>query len=123
MTGWAGVYIDIAVVLIIGLMIPILSYVIGAALKRADYPEKRKRFESGNDQEGRGRGMFLMQYYPYALIFMAAEPAFVILFAFLTLFNFISYEIFIIGSVIFLPALFFSSRTAREIKKWMMHRD
>ncbi len=123
MTGWGGVYLDVVVTLLIGLAVPVLSYVVGATLYRGDNANKRKRFESGNKEEGRGRGMFIMQYYSYALIFMASEPAFVILFVFLLLFNYVSYTIFIFGILIYVPALIFSTTLAREIKKWMINKD
>ncbi|MEM0097636.1 MAG: NADH-quinone oxidoreductase subunit A, partial [Conexivisphaerales archaeon] len=123
LTGWGGVYLDVIVTLLIGLAVPVLSYVVGATLYRGQYTDKRKRFESGNKEEGRGRGMFMMQYYSYALIFMASEPAFVILFVFLLLFNYVSYTIFIFGVLIYVPALVFSTMLAREIKKWMISKD
>ena len=123
LTGWGGVYLDVIVVLLIGIAVPALSYVVGAALYRGDTANKRKRFESGNEEIGRGRGMFIMQYYPYALIFMASEPAFIILFVFLLIFNYISYIIFILGVLIYVPALIFAANLAREIRKWMISRD
>ncbi len=123
LTGWGGVYLDVIVTLLIGIAVPVLSYVIGATLYRGNNANKRKRFESGNEEEGRGRGMFIMQYYSYALIFMASEPAFVILFVFLLIFNYVSYTIFILGVLIYVPALMFAAKLAREIRKWMISKD
>ncbi len=122
-TGWAGVYLDVAVVLLIGVLISFASFIIGSALAREGGKDKTKRFESGNEEMGRARGLYVMQYYPYLLIFMIGEPIFVVLFTVLLYLRFISYVVFVIGIVVFTPSLLFALREARVLRKWLIQRD
>ncbi|MGC8569282.1 MAG: NADH-quinone oxidoreductase subunit A [Nitrososphaeria archaeon] len=122
-TGWAGVYLDVAAVLLIGVLISFASFIIGSALAREGGKDKAKRFESGNEEMGRARGLYVMQYYPYLLVFMIGEPIFVVLFTVLLYLRFISYVIFLIGLVVFTPSLLFALREARVLRKWLIQRD
>ncbi len=122
-TGWAGVYLDIAVILIIGVVISYLAVAIGLALSRGTSKDKVKRFESGNEELGRARGLYIMQYYPYLLVFMLTEPVFVVLFTILLYLHLVSYIVFLISLVIFSPSLVFALKEAKVIKKWLMPKD
>ncbi len=122
-TGWAGVYLDIAVTLIIGVVISYLAVAIGLALSRGNSKDKTKRFESGNEELGRARGLYVMQYYPYLLVFMLTEPVFVVLFTILLYLHVVSYAVFILGVIIFTPSLFFALKEAKVLKKWLMPKD
>jgi NADH:ubiquinone oxidoreductase subunit 3 (subunit A) len=65
--------------------LPLIAYAIGRAVAPSlDFPTKRERFESGNPPSGRAKGFFVMQYYPYLLMFAALEP-FLILVMFIVL--------------------------------------
>ncbi len=121
-TGWAGVYLDVAVILLVGVVISILSYVLGRALSRGEAPDTSKRFESGNLPEGRARGQFIMQYFPYLLMFMLMEPAFVIMFIVLLGYRLPSFIIFLASLVTVLPALAFAYREAGVIRKWLTEK-
>ncbi len=119
-TGWAGVYLDVAVLLLVGVATSFLAFAIGSALSRKGGKEKTKRFESGNEELGRARGLYVMQYYPFLLVFMIAEPVFVFLFTFLLYLRVNSYYLFALSLIVFIPSLFFAIREARVIKKWLM---
>jgi NADH:ubiquinone oxidoreductase subunit 3 (chain A) len=122
-TGWAGVYLDIAVTIIIGVVISYLAVAIGLALSRGNNKDKTKRFESGNEELGRARGLYVMQYYPYLLIFMLTEPVFVVLFTILLYLHVVSYAVFVLGVIIFAPSLLFALKEAKVLKKWLMPKD
>ncbi len=122
-TGWAGVYLDIAVTLLIGVVVSYLAVAIGLALSRGSSKDKAKRFESGNEELGRARGLYVMQYYPYLLVFMLTEPVFVVLFTVLLYLRVVSYIIFLVGIMVFAPSLVFALKEAKVIKKWLMPKD
>ena len=122
-TGWAGVYLDIAVTIIIGIVISYLAVAIGLALSRGNSKDKTKRFESVNEELGRARGLYVMQYYPYLLVFMLTEPVFVVLFTILLYLHVVSYAVFVLGVIIFAPSLLFALKEAKVLKKWLMPKD
>ncbi|MGC8600962.1 MAG: NADH-quinone oxidoreductase subunit A [Thermoprotei archaeon] len=80
MPSWADSVVGAGIILTIGLVAPIIVLLIGKALAGAEHPMKRKRFESGNPPVGNSRGFFSMQYYPYLLMFIIAEPFAIFLF-------------------------------------------
>ncbi|HEV50934.1 MAG TPA: hypothetical protein ENO31_00080 [Thermoprotei archaeon] len=80
MPSWADSVLGVGIILVIGLVAPILVLLVGKALAGPEHPMKRKRFESGNAPVGKSRGFFSMQYYPYLLMFIIAEPFAIFLF-------------------------------------------
>ncbi|WP_449461626.1 NADH-quinone oxidoreductase subunit A [Tardisphaera miroshnichenkoae] len=80
MPSWADSVLGVGIILVIGLVAPVLVLLIGKALAGPEHPMKRKRFESGNAPVGKSRGFFSMQYYPYLLMFIIAEPFAIFLF-------------------------------------------
>jgi len=113
----------IAVTGIIMLALPFIAYLIGRAVSPPiDYPTKLERFESGNLPYGRGRGYFLMQYYPYLLIFIAME-SYVVLVLFIALSSVLglaasSLILILLSAVFILPSFVYALRKAGVIDLW-----
>jgi len=122
MLQWAGVIVDVGIIMLIGIAVPLLSYLIGRALASPDYPSKARRFESGNEQMGRARGVFLMQYYPYALLFMTVEPFVVFIFILLLVFGLSTTLAFIIGLGIMVPSMLYATKNAKVVARWAVER-
>ncbi len=118
----AGV-MAIAVTGVLFLMLPFLAYLIGRAMSPPiDYPTKLERFESGNLPSGRGRGYFLMQYYPYLLLFIAME-SYVVLVLFIVLSSvagvIVNSLILILLSALFIiPSFVYALKKAGVIDLW-----
>ncbi|MDT7888504.1 MAG: NADH-quinone oxidoreductase subunit A [Desulfurococcales archaeon] len=118
----AGI-ITLAVTGIIFLVLPFIAYLIGRAVSPPiDYPTKLERFESGNIPSGRGRGFFLMQYYPYLLLFIAME-SYVVLILFIALSSVVgiavnSLVLILLSSVFILPSFIYALRKAGVIDLW-----
>lgn len=110
----------IALLIILSLLIPLLAYIVTAVISpRISFPTKRERFESGNPPIGRARGYFLMQYYPYLLMFTSLEPLLIML-LFLILIPYTSTLVYILISliVIIIPSFVYAYKHAEEIDLW-----
>jgi NADH-quinone oxidoreductase subunit A len=112
----------ITLLVIVSLLIPIGAYYISVAVSpEIEYDMKRERFESGNPRSGRSRGFFIMQYYPYLLMFSSLEPLIVLLIFILIspheLLNLISYAVFV-SLIIILPILYFAYKYAEDLSLW-----
>ncbi|MEM1611490.1 MAG: NADH-quinone oxidoreductase subunit A [Sulfolobales archaeon] len=118
----AGV-ITIAVTGIIFLALPFIAYLIGRAVSPPiDYPTKLERFESGNLPSGRGRGYFLMQYYPYLLLFIAME-SYIVLVLFIALSSIAgvivnSLILILLSALFIIPSFVYALRKAGVIDLW-----
>lgn len=115
--------VEVSILIIISILISIVGFIVGRALATKDYPMTFERFESGNPPVGRGKGWFVMQYYPYALMFMIIEP--IIIFLLFLLVGFKNYPIdalliAVISISIALPAILFANGQAKVIEKWKM---
>jgi len=112
----------IILLVIVSLLIPIGAYYISIAISpEIEYVMKRERFESGNPRSGRSRGFFIMQYYPYLLMFSSLEPLVVLLIFILIspheFLNLISYAVFV-SLIIILPILYFAYKYAEDLSLW-----
>ncbi len=68
----------------IGIGIGIIGFILGKILSPAkEYPRKRERYECANPPRGRARGLFMMQYYPFLILFLTLEPIMIYSFLFL----------------------------------------
>jgi len=106
--------------IIVSLLIPVLALLITRGVSPdIDYRFKRSRFESGNPPVGRARGFFVMQYYPYLLMFSSLEPFVVLLvFIFFTP-NIWLVTYFLVSSFILLmPVLYYVYKQAGDIDLW-----
>lgn len=122
MLQWGGVIIDVGIIMLIGIAVPILSYLIGKALASPDYPSKTRRFESGNEQIGRARGIFLMQYYPYALLFMTVEPFVVFVFILLLVLGVSTTIAFVVGVGVMVPSMLYATKNAKVAARWVVEQ-
>jgi NADH:ubiquinone oxidoreductase subunit 3 (chain A) len=115
--------ITIAVTGVLFLVLPFLAYLIGRAMSPPiDYPTKLERFESGNLPSGRGRGYFLMQYYPYLLLFIALE-SYVVLVLFIALSSIAgvivnSLILILLSAIFIIPSFVYALRKAGVIDLW-----
>jgi len=108
--------------LIIGVGIGILGFILGRLLAPSrNLERKRLRYECGNPPRGRARGLFMMQYYPYLIVFLTVEP--VMIYSFLLLMEAHSSPsrvllLFLIILGIITPPLVFGLNSARRLKLW-----
>ncbi|MFZ8822798.1 MAG: NADH-quinone oxidoreductase subunit A [Desulfurococcales archaeon] len=118
----AGVMV-ITVTGVLFLVLPFLAYLIGRAVSPPiDYPTKLERFESGNLPSGRGRGYFLMQYYPYLLLFIAME-SYIVLVLFIALSSIAgvivnSLILILLSALLIIPSFVYALRKAGVIDLW-----
>jgi NADH-quinone oxidoreductase subunit A len=118
----AGVIV-ITVTGVLFLVLPFLAYLIGRAVSPPiDYPTKLERFESGNLPSGRGRGYFLMQYYPYLLLFIAME-SYIVLVLFIALSSIAgvivnSLILILLSALLIIPSFVHALRKAGVIDLW-----
>jgi NADH-quinone oxidoreductase subunit A len=118
----AGVMV-ITVTGVLFLVLPFLAYLIGRAVSPPiDYPTKLERFESGNLPSGRGRGYFLMQYYPYLLLFIAME-SYIVLVLFIALSSVAgvivnSLILILLSALLIIPSFVYALRKAGVIDLW-----
>jgi NADH-quinone oxidoreductase subunit A len=118
----AGVMV-ITVTGVLLLVLPFLAYLIGRAVSPPiDYPTKLERFESGNLPSGRGRGYFLMQYYPYLLLFIAME-SYIVLVLFIALSSVAgvivnSLILILLSALLIIPSFVYALRKAGVIDLW-----
>ncbi|PWV37469.1 MAG: hypothetical protein DJ555_02075 [Desulfurococcaceae archaeon] len=115
--------ITITVVSIALLVLPFIAYLVGRIFSPpVDFPTKVERFESGNPPYGRGRGYFLMQYYPYLLMFIAME-SYVVLIIFIALSTVAgivlnSLLLIILSTIIIFPSFLYALKKAGVIDLW-----
>jgi len=112
----------IILLVIVSLLIPVAAYYISIAVSPdVEYVMKRERFESGNPRSGRSRGFFIMQYYPFLLMFSSLEPLVVLLIFILLspydLLNLVSY-VLVVSLIIILPILYIVYKYAEVLDLW-----
>lgn len=113
--------VEAGILIVLSVIIAFVGFFIGRALATKDYPATFERFESGNPPIGRGRGWFIMQYYPYIMIFMTLEPLVIFFVFLLTGFRSFPSELFILTGLAILiavPAVYFANSQARVIENW-----
>ena len=112
----------IILLVVVSLLIPLIAHYISIAISpEIEYVMKRERFESGNPRSGRSRGFFIMQYYPFLLMFSSLEPLIVLLVFILIspheLLNLITYAV-LVSFIIILPILYFAYKFAEDLSLW-----
>jgi len=112
----------IVLLVVVSLLIPLIAHYISIAISpEIEYVMKRERFESGNPRSGRSRGFFIMQYYPFLLMFSSLEPLIVLLVFILIspheLLNLITYAV-LVSFIIILPILYFAYKFAEDLSLW-----
>ncbi|MEM1520986.1 MAG: NADH-quinone oxidoreductase subunit A [Candidatus Korarchaeum sp.] len=106
----------------LGLGIGIIGILLGKLLSPSkSFPRKGERYECANPPAGRARGLLMMQYYPYLILFLTIEP--IMIYSFLFLLEAHSYPAFILylflGILgIIIPPLIFGLQSARRLELW-----
>ncbi len=116
------VFLTFLVGVTIGIGLGIVGLLLGKLVSPSkDLPKKRERYECANPPKGRARGWFMMQYYPYLIIFLTIEP--IMIFSFLFLLEAHANALFvtalfagIIG--ILISPLVFGLMSARRLELW-----
>ncbi|MEM1521071.1 MAG: NADH-quinone oxidoreductase subunit A [Candidatus Korarchaeum sp.] len=117
-----GAVITFSLGLLLGLGIGVIGILVGKIVSLSrESPRKRERYECANPPRGRARGLLMMQYYPYLILFLTIEP--IMIYSFLLLLEAHSYPhlilplfLGILGIVI--PPLIFGLRSARRLELW-----
>jgi len=108
--------------LILGIGLGLIGILLGKLLAPSrEFPRKRERYECANPPKGRARGLFMMQYYPYLILFLTLEP--IMIYSFLFLLEAQRYPVNalllfsgIVGMLI--PPLAFGLHSARRLELW-----
>lgn len=109
----------------IGIGLGIIGFILGRLLAPTkDFPRKRERYECANPPRGRARGLFMMQYYPFLILFLTLEPIMIYSFLFLMeahryIFN-VSLLFAAIVAVLVSP-LIFGMYYVRRLELWSAH--
>lgn len=115
------------ITLCLGIGIGILGYLISRLITpRKDYPFKFRRFETGNPPTGKARGLFVMQYFAYLIIFLTVEP--IIIYLFVIMLNlassfFSTLIIFLVLILALIPPLIFGLDEARKVRLWILEKE
>ncbi len=116
------VLVTLSIGLTLGIGLGIIGIVLGKiASPSRDFPKKRERYECANPPIGRARGLLMMQYYPFLLLFLTIEP--IMIYSFLFLLESYKYPLNtlllfagILGFMI--PPLIFGLHSARRLELW-----
>lgn len=116
------VLVTLSIGLILGIGLGIIGIILGKiASPSRDFPKKRERYECANPPVGRARGLLMMQYYPFLLLFLTIEP--IMIYSFLFLLESYKYPLNtlllfagILGFMI--PPLIFGLHSARRLELW-----
>lgn len=118
-----NVLLAFSAALVIGIGIGALGFVLGRILSPArSLQRKRLRYECGNPPTGRARGLFIMQYYPYLIVFLTVEPAMIYSFLLLMEARFSPLRVlllFLLILCILIPPLIFGLSSARRLRLWV----
>ncbi len=119
--GWT-VFLTFLVGVSIGIGLGIIGLLLGKLVSPSkELPRKKERYECANPPKGRARGWFMMQYYPYLIIFLTIEP--IMIFSFLFLLEahvktlFVS-ALFAVILGVLIPPLVFGLSSARRLELW-----
>ncbi len=119
--GWT-VFLTFVVGLTIGIGLGIIGLILGKLVSPSkELPKKRERYECANPPKGRARGWFMMQYYPYLIIFLTIEP--IMIFSFLFLLEAHAQTTFVSALFaailgVLIPPLVFGLSSARRLELW-----
>ncbi|HID17500.1 TPA: hypothetical protein EYP26_04315 [Candidatus Bathyarchaeota archaeon] len=117
---------SIAITFLLGVGAGALGYLISRLITpRRRYPLKVRRFEAGNPPHGRSRGMFVMQYYAYLIVFLTIEP--IVIYLFMIIVNVVSSPFslwpFAILILTLIPPLIFGLNEARKVRLWILGKE
>ena len=116
------VLLAFSAVLIIGIGIGVLGFILGRLLAPSRSLErKRLRYECGNPPRGRARGLLMMQYYPYLIVFLTVEPVMIYSFLLLMEAHNSPYRVMLLFLTvlgIITPPLVFGLNSAWRLKLW-----
>ncbi|MDK2383254.1 MAG: NADH-quinone oxidoreductase subunit A [Candidatus Korarchaeota archaeon] len=109
----------------IGIGLGIIGFILGKILSPAkEYPRKRERYECANPPRGRARGLFMMQYYPFLILFLTLEPIMIYSFLFLMeAHRYILNTTLLFGAMVAILAspLVFGIYYVRRLELWSAH--
>jgi len=109
----------------IGIGLGVIGFVLGRLLAPSKYlPKKRERYECANPPRGRARGLFMMQYYPFLILFLTIEP--IMIYSFLFLMEAHRYVLnvsllFVAMVAILVSPLIFGIYYVRRLELWSAH--
>ncbi len=109
----------------IGIGLGIIGFILGKILSPAkEYPRKRERYECANPPRGRARGLFMMQYYPFLILFLTLEPIMIYSFLFLMeAHRYVLNTTLLFGAMVAILAspLVFGIYYVRRLELWSAH--
>lgn len=118
----SSVVITFSLGLILGLGIGVIGVLLGKIISPSrEFHRKKERYECANPPRGRARGLLMMQYYPYLILFLTVEP--IMIYSLLLLLEAHSYPYLILllflGILgILVPPLVFGLYSARRLELW-----
>ncbi len=118
----SGVFITFLLGITIGVGLGLVGLLLGKLLAPTrDLPKKRERYECANPPRGRARGLFMMQYYPFLILFLTLEPIMIYSFLFLleAHVNIVNTTLLFLGIIAILVApLIFGLYSVRRLELW-----
>jgi NADH:ubiquinone oxidoreductase subunit 3 (chain A) len=118
----------IVVPIVVFLLLVAVIYLLKWLLKASEEvektePYKKLPFESANPPKGVGKGKVSFQYFGYLVMFLAMEPA-VVLLTFITIVPktliFHALLLYLVLVLVFAPLLAYAAYEAKKIKKWIL---
>ncbi|RLE46562.1 MAG: hypothetical protein DRJ31_09880, partial [Candidatus Methanomethylicota archaeon] len=112
-------FIAVASIFFLCLMVGVIGLLLEKSMSVSKVQRiKYDRYETGNPPHGRARGWFMVQYYPYIIVFLTIEPLLIFLFLFLPCFPFKSAVIFVLLLLSLIPPVIFGLDSARRLELW-----
>ncbi|MDP8002667.1 MAG: NADH-quinone oxidoreductase subunit A [Caldisphaera sp.] len=119
----AMIIVPILVLLLLVAVIYLLKWLLKASYEiEKTEPYKKVPFESSNPPKGVGKGRMTFQYFGYLIMFLAMEPAVVLLtFIAVSPKELISKTIllYLVLILVFAPLLAYAAYEAKRVKNWM----
>ena len=113
---------SIAITVIIAFLVGLIGYVLARILTMSrSLPRKHLRYEAGNPPTGRARGLFMMQYYAYLIVYLTVEPVIIYLLTIsLGLHSSWAWSSLIFSLIVLslIPPLVFGLWSARRVELW-----
>ena len=113
---------SIAITVIIAFLVGLIGYVLARILTMSrPLPRKHLRYEAGNPPTGRARGLFMMQYYAYLIVYLTVEPVIIYLLTIsLGIHSSWAWSSLIFSLIVLslIPPLVFGLWSARRVELW-----
>ncbi len=118
------VVLPLVLLILLAGVVVLLRYILRESPEiEAQQPYKYARYEAGNPEKGEARARVSMQYLGYLIIFLALEPAVVLVALTMaapgSLVKRLA-ELYIVMLAVYIPLLTYAVREARRIGNWMI---